>query len=72
MQIVRLRRGYRIHLSDTEYEALRFLADFGGSNFEGCGDDYDENLSSGALRLCHSNQFRLDPLGGLTEDRREK
>lgn len=72
MQIVRLRRGYRIHLSDTEYEALRFLSDFGGSNFEGCDGDYDDQLSPAARRLCNSNQFRMDPIGSLTEDRREK
>ena len=39
MKITRLRRGYRISLSDTEFNALAYLVTLGQSDLEGVNEE---------------------------------
>lgn len=67
MKVTRLKRGVRIHLSDSEFECLRELVDLATGDLEGVPDD---QMSPAVLRHYGNGRFgRKDNLG-FDEDRR--
>jgi hypothetical protein len=70
MKITRLRNGYRIRLSDTEFEALAVLVDHGQADLT--GEDLDQHPIPKRVASCiQTGTFSvLNPLA-VDEDRRK-
>ena len=69
MKITRLKRGYRISLSDGEFEALSLLVDHGVSASVGEGDEFLATASPAAKRA-FKGRFALREPTEVDEDRR--
>jgi hypothetical protein len=69
MKITRLRRGYRIHLSDTEFRALCFLVNLGATDLEGM-NDHEVPGTLAMKRLLFRGRFAEFAAMGIDEDRR--
>jgi hypothetical protein len=69
MKVTRLKKGYRITLSDSEFEALDLLVEHGAADFE--GEDLSQHpIRPHVKRVIRSGTFsRQSPLT-ITEDRR--
>ena len=65
MKVVKLKRGYRIGLSDTEMALLRYLVMHGEADFEADSGMYD-SLSTAEKRVYNKQSINLQAV----EDRR--
>ncbi|MGO8914450.1 MAG: hypothetical protein ACLQJR_00920 [Stellaceae bacterium] len=69
MKIIRLKRGYRISLSDGEFEALSLLVEYGTEADEEQRDEFLALASSGAKRALKGRFALREPME-IDEDRR--
>jgi hypothetical protein len=69
MKVVRLNRGYRISVNDSEYEALQLMLVVGGA--ASYNEQYQRNLSKSAKVAIRKEPF-IDPnkVLDVTDDRR--
>ena len=71
MNIIRLRRGYRISLNDGEFEALSLLVDHGIEAYAEQGDEFLAGESRAAKRA-FNGRFALNEPLLVDEDRRRR
>lgn len=72
MKITRLKRGYRIGLTDTEFEALCVLVNKGQTDFEGVdiSAEYGSVYGKPVARLLEQGRFSFRAAMQVDEDRR--
>ena len=68
MKVTRLKRGYRINLSDAEFEALEHLVMLGKSDMEGADEQLD--FLSHRARHAMEKDFLSGDCLAIDEDRR--
>jgi hypothetical protein len=71
MKITCLKRGYRISLSDSEFEALSLLVEYGAEADEEQRDQFLALASPGAKRALKGRFALREPME-IDEDRRSK
>lgn len=69
MKIIRLKRGYRISLSDGEFEALSLLVEHGTEVHQEQGDEFLAHVSP-AAKHAFRGCFALGEPMEIDEDRR--
>lgn len=69
MKVTRLKKGYRLRLSDTEFEALATLVEHGQADL--CGEDLTQHPLARRVATCiESGTFSAMDAMGIDEDRR--
>jgi myo-inositol-hexaphosphate 3-phosphohydrolase len=70
VKITRLKRGYRINLSDAEFQALEFLVSHGQGDMAGVDLREEYNLGGRIIDLLESGRFSEFAALAVDEDRR--
>lgn len=70
MKITRLKKGYRIAVTDTEFEALSFLVMHGQGDMEGVDPKKEHGLHGRVARLLTDGRFGEHRAMRIDEDRR--
>lgn len=72
MRITRLRRGYRVRLSDAEFEALCFIVRQGQEELNNFVEEDLGHLSLPAREALSTDRFQSDKTMKVDDDRRNR
>lgn len=72
MKITRLKSGFRLHLTDGEWEAMMHLIELGRGDVESDWDGQTESLSYAARRAISGRLARFDGLATDVDRRGRK